>query len=203
VTVPTAKPRKLKGIHCHRGELGEHEIELIDGLRCSSVARLIQEIAATKSDATAERVWREAVFSKALELRPVAELLAERRGERGTRMVRELYRHRHELVGRLNGFAEDVVLPLIRLSRLPEPAANDPIEVSGRTLVVDFHFPALRLVIEADSKLAHDDPEFIADDAERDRLLLDSGRRVHRVRYLEATRTPNAVLRALNALVQP
>jgi len=78
--------------------------------------------------------------------------------------------------------------------------ANDPIEVSGRTLVVDFHFPELRLVIEADSKLAHDDPEFAAADAERDRLLTQAGMRVHRVRYLEATRTPNAVVLGLNAL---
>jgi hypothetical protein len=148
VAVTGMRSLRRDGIHPHRTVLEPHEVEIVGGLRCTSVARMLQELAASNGPAVVEKVWREAVYRRSLNTRAVRELLDRRKGERGTVVLRELYLRRMAMVGRVNGFTEQLLLPIIRRSGLPEPRVNDPIEVGGHRFIVDFHFPELRLVID-------------------------------------------------------
>lgn len=130
----------------------------------------------------------------------IAELLDRRRGERGIVLLRSLYHRRAEIVGRLNGDTEDLLLPIIRQSRLGEPRANEPIWVGYRHVTVDFYFPPLKLVVEGDSRLAHSDPEAEAEDALRDAELEAIGIHVHRVIWDDARWRPHHVLVTFNTL---
>lgn len=200
VAVPVTRSIRRAGVAVTRVVLYDDEIESVRGLRCTSVARMLLEISASKPAAVVERVWRNAAYQGALDTRAVSQLLTRRRGDRGIINVRALYARREELVGRLNGHAEDLVLPIIRRTRLGEPRINDPIWVGRRFVTVDFHFPGRRLVIEADGRQAHSDPEQLEQDARRDAELNAIGVHVHRVRYADARWRPGEVERSLRAL---
>ena len=200
VTVPTGREIRRPGIEVRRAVLAEHEVDEVRGLRCTSVPRVLLELAAAKPASVVERAWRQAAFAEVLEMDAVAELLARRRGERGIVLLRSLYDRRAEIVGRLNGDTEDLLLPIIRESDLGEPWANAPIWVGYRHVTVDFYFPSLKLAVEGDSRLAHSDPEAEAEDALRDVELQAIGIHVHRVIWDDARWRPHRVLLDLNAL---
>jgi very-short-patch-repair endonuclease len=200
VVVSTPSMLKRPGIAIHRAALAPHEVQEIRGLRCTSVPRMLLELAATKGATVTERAWRQAAYLEILEMDAVAELLQRRRGERGTVLLRSLYDRRAEIIGRLIGDTEDLLLPIIRDSNLVEPISNASIWVGYRHVMVDFYFPSLKLAIEGDSRLAHADPEAEAEDALRDTELKAIGIHVHRVIWDDARWRPNRVLRWFNTL---
>ena len=81
---------------------------------------------------------------------------------------------------------EDRVLDLIRAGGFAEPDVNVPLRIGQRRVIPDFRWPGLRLVVEADGALWHDNPQARAEDAERQALLEASGERVLRVTWEQA-----------------
>ena len=75
-----------------------------------------------------------------------------------------------------------LMLPIARRAGLERPKVNHPIAVPGRDrpLIVDFAWPDLRMVVEADSQRFHGDWERAKVDRERDQLLALAGWRCHR-----------------------
>jgi very-short-patch-repair endonuclease len=62
-----------------------------------------------------------------------------------------------------------------------------PLIVAGRRVIPDVRWPEQRVVVEADSREWHDNPQARADDAERQALLEAYGERVIRVTWEQAT----------------
>lgn len=77
---------------------------------------------------------------------------------------------------------ELLFLPIWRGSGLPRPKVNFPIEVPTllKPLEVDFAWPHLRMVVEADSQRFHGDWRQAEIDRERDQLLALTGWVCHR-----------------------
>ena len=73
---------------------------------------------------------------------------------------------------------EDRLHDLIEAGGFVRPDVNVPLMLDGRRVIPDVRWPAQRLVVEADSRQWHDNPQARADDAERQALLEASGERV-------------------------
>jgi hypothetical protein len=94
---------------------------------------------------------------------------------------------------------EEIVLELCDEHALPRPQVNVLIE--GR--IRDFHWPATRLVVEADSYRYHRSPSALNDDRERDVRLTLAGYVVLRFTYDQCTKrrayVRESILRGLGA----
>ena len=80
---------------------------------------------------------------------------------------------------------------------LPEPIANAQVE----GLMVDFFWPAARLIVEADSYTYHSMPSAFERDRERDQHLTLAGFTVVRFTYTQVTRQRALVRRRLRHLL--
>jgi very-short-patch-repair endonuclease len=86
--------------------------------------------------------------------------------------------------------AEERLLALVRSARLPAPRAN--VHVAGR--LVDFHWPAQRLVVEVDGFRFHTQRDRFENDRARDRDLAVLGITVMRITWRQLTKEAHAVL---------
>jgi very-short-patch-repair endonuclease len=89
---------------------------------------------------------------------------------------------------------EDIVHDLILSGGFDEPDVNVPLVIEGTTVVPDFRWPGVGVVVEADSRKWHDNPVARADDAERRALLEAAGETVIHVTYRQAVVTPGQTL---------
>ncbi|MET0603541.1 MAG: DUF559 domain-containing protein [Baekduia sp.] len=80
---------------------------------------------------------------------------------------------------------------------LPGPVANAQVE----GFMVDFFWPAARLIVEADSYTYHSMPSAFERDRERDQQLTLAGYTVVRFTYTQVTQTPTLVRRRLRRLL--
>ncbi len=80
---------------------------------------------------------------------------------------------------------------------LPQPVANATIE----GFMVDFFWPATKLIVEADSYTYHSMPGAFERDRERDQQLTLAGYTVVRFTYTQVAQTPALVRRRLRRLL--
>jgi hypothetical protein len=92
---------------------------------------------------------------------------------------------------------EVLVLQLCDDYALPEPIANATVD----GILVDFFWPAKRLMVEADSYTYHSMPSAFERDRERDQHLTLAGYTVVRFTYTQVTRQPALVRRRLRRLL--
>jgi hypothetical protein len=70
---------------------------------------------------------------------------------------------------------------------LPRPLRNQPLTIEGRTFYPDASWPEARLIVELDSRQAHDTTSRFHTDRERDRLFAIAGWTVVRVTSMHLT----------------
>lgn len=75
---------------------------------------------------------------------------------------------------------------------------NDYERAAGRTVFVDFAWPALGLLVECDSMLAHSTPEQLQSDLNRQNELVAAGWRVLRFTYWDVRDRPKYVIKTLS-----
>ncbi|HEV7492662.1 MAG TPA: DUF559 domain-containing protein [Baekduia sp.] len=92
---------------------------------------------------------------------------------------------------------EVLVLQLCDDHVLPQPVANARVE----GFLVDFFWPAKRLMVEADSYTYHSMPGAFERDRERDQQLTLAGYTVVRFTYTQVAQTPALVRRRLRRLL--
>jgi len=114
-----------------------------------------------------------------LNRRRLSELVSERTGRPGIHKLLPLLAQEPALT---RSDLERLFLPVCRRAGVARPRVNFPIHVQGHTkpLEVDFAWPAIRLVVEADSQRFHGDWERATIDRERDQLLALEGWLCHR-----------------------
>jgi very-short-patch-repair endonuclease len=114
-----------------------------------------------------------------LKRRRLAELVDERRGRPGIGKLAGLLQLEPAIAR--SGLEVDV-LPLWRIAGVARPLVNYPVRVPGKAkpLTVDFAWPEIRMVVEADSQRFHGDWERAEADREWDQLLALAGWACHR-----------------------
>ena len=176
---PSRTGRDRPGIAVRGGEIDSRDLRVVEGIRTVSADVVLIDLAPDLGEAELEVVLVAAESKGLLKRGRLGELVAERRGRTGMPKLERLLALEPAIV---RSELELLMLPIARIAGLRRPLVNQPITVPGHAepLVVDFAWPDLRMVVEADGQRFHGDWQQADRDRERDQLLALAGRRPHR-----------------------
>ena len=179
VTVPGRHTGPREGVHVHRtAALHPDEIALRHGLRLTSPARTICDLAGMATTHEAEAALTEARVQR-LVTDPQLHAVIERTPTlKGSAVIRALLRAETE-TGYSRSRAERAMVELTRAAGLPPPLLNQ--RLLG--YLADFVWPQYRLVMEVDGYRYHGHRAAFERDRRRDQLMVSSGYRVLRITW--------------------
>jgi very-short-patch-repair endonuclease len=196
VTVAGRNPGRHHGIRLHRVRaLARDDVTVMRGIRITSVARTICDLAAAESALAPEQAFQEALYREIVTPQALAKVLDREPRRKGAPIIRSLIRDprltRSERERRL--------LKLIDAAQLPKPLTNVPLYGYR----ADLYWPAQKLVVEFDGWRAHGHRLAFESNRKRDQIMLAAGLRVLRVTDRQLEDEPIAVTariaQALNA----
>jgi very-short-patch-repair endonuclease len=174
VTVVARNQAPRQGIRRHRvAYLPPQDVRTMRGIRITSVARTICDLAATESARDTEQAFQEALYREIVTPQALAKVLDREPRRRGAPIIRSLIRDprltRSERERRL--------LKLIKEAELPRPLTNVPLH----GYKADIYWPKHGLIVEFDGWLAHGHRLAFEKNRKRDQILIANGIRVMRV----------------------
>lgn len=201
VTTPSRSGRgpDRTRIKLHRaGTLRPWECAVTEGMPTTTVARTLLDLAPKLRPRTMEDAIAHANRLDLFDLLDVRRCLDEHPRQHGAPALRRLL-DALEGVGTadVRSILEVLVLQLCDDYALPEPIANASVD----GILVDFFWPAKRLMVEADSYTYHSMPSAFERDRERDQQLTLAGYTVVRFTYAQVSRQPALVRRRLRRLL--
>jgi len=180
VTHPRARESR-RGLLCHRAVLPPVEVELVDGVPVTSVARTMLDLSAEGDQRELRTLLKRAEYKRLLRAPDVAAILARYPRRRGRRTLARIAAGYALGAGRTQSPLEDDFIEFCGRRGLPLPETNAPIWAGGRARTVDGLWRAARLIVELDGRDAHARELAFEDDRERDRALVADGWRPVRV----------------------
>lgn len=187
VTVPEQAGRKVDEVRCRRCRYPlEEEITEHLGVRCTTPARVFVDLAGMCRLATVRRAVERAAVLKLLDLDAAyraVHFAKGRRGLRGLVAVLDAWRTPDGKPQDVRSDFEALVLPRLVAMGLPRPLCNETLRLEGERLMVDFLWPAQKVVVETDGAATHQTPVAFQRDRHRDQLLIAAGYRVPRVTW--------------------
>jgi very-short-patch-repair endonuclease len=163
VTVPTK--RRRRGIRIHRAKLTRRDISIPEGIRVTSPARTLLDMAPRLTDKQRRRAFNKLRLSHNLteeQLRDVLERFPRHPGAQRLRALARMHR------GATRSGLEDKFADFCERRGLPEPRVNE--KINGRE--VDAYFPNERLIVEVDGYDVHSGRVSFEDDRDRDAEML-------------------------------
>ena len=158
---------------------------MMSGLRITTVARTICDLAATESARDTEQAFQEALYHEIVTDRALGKVLEREPNRRGAPVIRALIKDprlsRSERERRL--------LRLIKAAQLPKPLTN--VLVHGYK--ADMYWPSYGLIVEFDGWGAHGHRLAFENNRKRDQVLIANGLRVMRVTDRQLTDEPIAI----------
>jgi very-short-patch-repair endonuclease len=199
VTTDSDRGRMQRRIVTHRIPLHSLDYVIRDGLRVTTPARTIVDLAAAQNGRTLRDVVERAQDLRRFDPEDIRTTLARSPRRPGTRELANLMTLMQPDKDKARSHLERLFLKLARAARLPRPEVNQ--EIAGRER--DFAWRAHRLVVEADGYRYHSSKQARARDARRDRELTAHGWRPVRFTYEEIVFEPETVARELSSLLSP
>jgi len=126
------------------------------------------------------------------------ELIAQSKGRRGVRLLREAV---GEDPVRVRSRTEIAMRRISRAAGVPAPIVNGIVGIPGRRLEVDFHWPSLALIVEVDGYRFHGGRRRANSDRDRDQVLFIAGWNVIRFTRDQVVGEPQVVADRLRAIV--
>ena len=188
VTVPTRAGRiRRKGIRIHRsGRLAPEEVTIRSGIRVTTVARTLLDLADVLDPQALRRAVTEAEYTNRFDLPSLIAVVENNPGRRSRKLMTAALEGRHH---RTRSPLEDRFLAFIERWGVEEPDCNVWIE----GFEVDFVWKRVGLVVELDGLAAHRTRRAFDADRLRDRALWRKGIRTMRLTS-EALRDEEEVL---------
>ncbi len=200
VTVRSA--RRRAGIRIHRAALSRADIRWQAGIRVTSPARTLLDIAPRVKQRTLTRAVNDLRRSGQLRLEALAELLQRCPRHPGARRLRPFL---DAPTNPTRSEFEDAFLAFCERFGLPRPLVNT--RVAGAE--VDAYFPAERLIVELDGWDFHSSRDSFQSDRERDAAMLALGLETVRITWERLRDAPekeaarlHRILRSRRALLQ-
>ena len=198
VSVP--RERRRPGIDTHRITLAPDEVTEHRGIPVTTPARTLLDLAAILTSHQLERALHEAEYRRLASPLSLDAMIARHQTRRGTAALRRLL---EDLRGRgasvTRSVLENAFLALLDAHALPPPKLNEQLG----PYTVDALWPAARLVIELDSRQAHDTRTAFESDRARDRELTANGYRVLRITWRQLHADHATIAEQLRALLDP
>lgn len=173
VTIPRNSRRRHDGIDVHRSDLAASEITLIDGIRCTTVARTLLDLAELLPAREVERAAEQAEVLDLFDLREVEQVLERAHGRHGTPVLRSALAALRAGETLTKEELEERFLDLCRKAGFPPPMVNgwvDP-DDGGAPIEVDFMWPDSRLAVDVHSFRYHRTRAKFKRDREREQRL--------------------------------
>ncbi len=166
-------PRHMRqpGIISHRGVVALDEITVVEGIRVTTAARTMIDIAATESDSALGYALNQIEVRRLYDETGLQVLLARHTGRRGVGRLRRLTPDRDDLRSEM----ERRLRREVRRLGLPKPRYNAPLALPGHFATIDALWEEPRVAVELDSRTWHDTPAQFEEDRRRDRALRRGG----------------------------
>jgi hypothetical protein len=186
-------------IRLHRvGTLRAWECTLIEEIPTTTVARTLLDLSPELRPRAMEDAIAQANRLDLFDLLAVRRCLDEHPRQHGAPALRRLLDALQGVgAADVRSILEVLVLQLCDDHGLPQPVANATVE----GFLVDFFWPAKRLMVEADSYTYHSMPGAFERDRERDQQLTLAGYTVVRFTYTQVAQTPALVRHRLRRLL--
>ena len=203
VTAHHARGRTLPGIRTHSAAtLTAADVDLIDNIPCTTLARTLLDIAEDATQRDVERALDHAERARRLDMRAIDDILTRADGRRGAALLRTvLAEHRVDSTPTRN-VLEEAFLRICRDAALPPDAVNQWIAYpDGSGAEADFLWHAQRLIVEVDGRDPHTTRRAFESDRRRDQRLMLLGWRVVRFTWRQVIFEPGTVARTVRGLL--
>ncbi len=178
------------------GQLRRKDVRTIDGLRVTSPARTLLDVAPKMTSKRLTRAINDLRHDRKLALGELEDIVARNPRHPGCKPLRSVLEISQREPTRSE--LEDAFLELLRKHHLPTPQVN--VEVAG--YVVDAYFPEHQLIVELDGWLTHQTKQAFTRDRRQDAEILGrTGISTIRLTYQQTTRTGTRTARDLAAIL--
>jgi predicted transcriptional regulator of viral defense system len=200
LSVPSRVARGHPGLLVHRpATLRPEDWTMTSGIPCTTVARTLLDVAAVVSAADLVRAIEAAEKLRVFDGTEVGTVLERAGNQRGAARLRAaLASYGGEPAPTREELERRAVEEFARAG-LPAPQVNSLIDTAHEQLEVDFAWPHLRLIAEADSWEHHGTRAAFERDRRRDQLLAAEGWAVVRFTWRQLHDSPDDMLTALVA----
>jgi very-short-patch-repair endonuclease len=178
------------GVRVHRvARLAPDEVTVVDGIRVTTPARTLLDLATCLSAGELEQALARAHRRAVVTPEAIDALLPRYARRRGRRLF-DRYVAEHSAPAFTRSEAEARFLRLVRRARLPQPAAN----TRFRGYELDFLWRDERVVVEVDGMAFHGSRGAFEADRLRDGVLAAAGLRVMRITWRQLVAEPEALV---------
>jgi very-short-patch-repair endonuclease len=179
-------------------DLRPDEVTLVDGIRVTTPARTLLDLAETEPCRAVEQAYANALRMRLVTPAEMREMVERHPTHRGAPLWRRMLAESDEPAF-TRSKAEEELLDITRSAKLPRPELN--VRVLGHE--VDFVWRDLRVVAEVDGYAFHASARSFAEDRQRDAELTAAGYRVLRFTWADLVeRRLVTVVRLAQALVR-
>lgn len=192
--VVASSKRRIPGVRTHRARVADVDSTSWRGIRVTTVARTLVDVAAILSDDALARACHEAGVRFRTTPRDVEQVLSRRPGSRGAQQLRRVL---HGDVRVTLSVLERRFLAVLEQESLPLPETNRV--VGGRR--IDCRWPAARLTVELDGYRYHASRHAWEQDRRREREARARGDDFRRFTYGDVLEEPQPMLSELSALL--
>jgi very-short-patch-repair endonuclease len=187
VTIPGRNQAPRSGIRRHRVKsIPRHHVTSLNGVKVTSIARTICDLAATESPRDTEDAFQEALYRELVTDKALNAILAREPRRRGAPVIRAIL----ENPSLTRSERERRILKLIAQAQLPKPLTNVPIN----GYKADVFWPQYNLILEFDGWQAHGHRHAFESNRKRDQIMLAAGLRTLRVTDRQLTNEPIALV---------
>ena len=188
--------RDIDGIRVHRSRTLERDVITRHGIRVTSPARTLLDLAAVLPDKSLRRMARRAQAQRAVTIEEIVELLERANGHRGAERLRAVIA---DGPAPTRSNLEDLLLDLLDKAKIERPEINAPLRFNDETITPDYLWRAQRVAIEADSVTWHDHKLTREHDADKQARLEAAGLRVLRITWRQIAASPQQTLARIRA----
>lgn len=203
VTTPRAGTRSRHNVVIHRSRtLTAADIDTVDGIRCTSLARTLLDLAEILDRRGLERAIDRAEQLRILDMNAINDVLARAKGRRGAKLLRWVLDEHYAGSTLTRRKLEELMLAICRTAGLPRPRVNEWIALPNNTgYEGDFVWPQQRLIVETDGYETHGTRHAFEHDRKRDQRLMLAGWRVIRFTRRQVLNDPHSLAAALTRLL--
>ncbi|MDQ3675430.1 MAG: endonuclease domain-containing protein [Actinomycetota bacterium] len=202
VTSKRRRGRSRTGITAHQGHLLAREVETIDGIPCTSLARTLLDLAEVVDRRGLERAIDRAEQLRLLDMHAVNDVLERANGRRGAPLLRSVLAEHYAASTLTASELEERFLLICLTAAVSAPQVNAWIALEHNTgYRADFLWRTQRLIVEVDGHATHGTRQAFERDRHRDQRLTLAGYRVVRFTWRQITEEPERVAETLRALL--
>ena len=170
-----------KGVRMHRADLVPDEVTTKHGIRVTTPARTLLDLATTTNEQRLERAVREALFQHQTSLPALRRVVSRHRGHRGVRALRQAIERVADAPGRIRSNPEQRFLGWLRKRALPMPELNVHMRIGELKIEADCYWREQGVIVEIDDHGTHARRHAFESDRIRDRTLQAHGLKAVRV----------------------